>query len=306
MRNNTDKTIPPRHPWIEAMRLRTLPAGVAGVICGSGVALALNNFQWLPALICLIFSLLAQIASNFANEYFDYRNGLDRKGREGFRRGVTEGDISPRAMLYATSGTLAAACLVGLTLIYWGGWILIPIGILIAIFALMYSAGPYPLSHHGLGDLAVIIFFGIVPVTLTAWLQYRVPSTLTAALLPAIGTGLLASNILIVNNYRDVEDDRAVSKHTTVVIFGRKVMSWVYLSNVVLGIALICGPMAYLNGNNIIRTIILVFSLIALASGISIRSSMLHSEGRQLNDILKRTAILLLLVTVTVTLLSAF
>ena len=117
------------------------------------------------------FAIIAQIASNFANEYYDFKNGFDKKGREGFRRGVTEGDISPAAMKRATYSLLAIDALLGCTLIIWGGWWLVPVGIAIAIFAVAYSAGPYPLSHHGLGDIAVIIFFGFVPVLFTEYVQ---------------------------------------------------------------------------------------------------------------------------------------
>ena len=95
--------------WIEATRLRTLPVSTAGVVVASGCAYNDGSFKWQPALLCFLFAVLAQVASNFANEYFDYVNGSDKKGREGFRRGVTEGDITPRAMLCATFGTLAAA-----------------------------------------------------------------------------------------------------------------------------------------------------------------------------------------------------
>ena len=97
-------------PWIEAMRLRTLPVSIAGVITAAGFALADDCFRPLPALLCLLFAVLAQIASNFANEYYDYRDGLDRPGREGPRRGVTEGDITPQAMKRATYLVLALAC----------------------------------------------------------------------------------------------------------------------------------------------------------------------------------------------------
>ena len=140
------------------MRLRTLPVSVAGVVAGGGCAAYYHCFRPLPFTISLLFAVMAQIASNFANEYFDFKNGLDRKGREGFRRGVTEGDISPRAMLAATFALLAFACAVGCTLIIWGGWWLIAAGAAIAVFAMAYSAGPLPLSHHGLGEVAVIIF----------------------------------------------------------------------------------------------------------------------------------------------------
>lgn len=102
------------------MRLRTLPVSIAGVVAGTACAIMYGNFGLLQTLLCLLFAVLAQIASNFGNEYYDYLGGYDRKGREGFRRGVTEGDLSPEAMKRATYGTLAAASLVGCTLIYWG------------------------------------------------------------------------------------------------------------------------------------------------------------------------------------------
>lgn len=213
--------------WIEAMRLRTLPVSTAGVVLASGYACLHHSFRWMPAVLCFVFALLAQVASNFANEYFDYRNGSDKKGREGFRRGVTEGDISPRAMLVATLATLALACAVGCGMIPFGGWKLIPIGIVIAVFALAYSAGPWPLSRIGLGDVAVLVFFGLVPVCLTFWLQ---ACTLTSdVVMASLAVGLMGCNVLIVNNYRDMEDDASAGKRTTVVRFGRGVAASAYL-----------------------------------------------------------------------------
>ena len=135
------------------MRLRTLPVSVAGVVLGCGLAVADGSFCPVPAALCLGFALLAQIASNFGNEYFDYRDGLDAPGRDGPRRGVTEGDISPRAMLIATFATLAAAAAIGCCLIPFAGWWLLPLGIVIALAAMAYSTGPYPLSRHCLGEV---------------------------------------------------------------------------------------------------------------------------------------------------------
>ncbi len=227
--------------WIEAVRLRTLPASVAGVVTGAACAFHYGMQSWLQALLCLLFATAAQVASNFANEYFDFRKGLDRKGRDGFRRGVTEGDISPRAMLAATLATLGGACAIGLAILLLNGqwWLLLP-GVLIAIFALAYSAGPWPLSHHGMGDVAVILFFGIVPVCLTAYLCNGSSFIAMPLALPSSAAiGLLAANILIVNNYRDMDDDKACGKHTTVVIFGRKVMGYVYLANGLVAIIIV-------------------------------------------------------------------
>lgn len=221
--------------WIEAMRLRTLPVSVAGVITAAGYAVGNRTFSLLPALLCLAFAVLAQIASNFANEYYDYRDGLDRAGREGPRRGVTEGDITPAAMKRATYGVLAAACAIGLSLIHWGGWWLLPAGLAIAAGAIAYSAGPYPLSRHGLGEVAVIFFFGIIPVNLTYYIQAG--SFASDVLLGSLAIGLMGANVLIVNNYRDADDDAAVGKHTLAVIFGRRTAAALYLCG---GIAAAC------------------------------------------------------------------
>lgn len=236
-------------PWIEAMRLRTLPVSTAGVLAGVAIALSFDQFEWIPSLICLVFAIVAQIVSNFANEYFDYKNGLDRKGRQGFRRGVTEGDIKPESMKRAMIFLMLADCILGCTLIYWGGFWIIGVGIIIAVAAFAYSAGPWPLSHHGLGDEAVVIFYGIVPVTMTAYLQCGdwTGGSMAAiygemwkmALIVAIGVGLLGANVLTVNNVRDVHDDRKVGKRTKAVIFGAKPMKVSYVVCTYLGLGLI-------------------------------------------------------------------
>lgn len=234
------------NPWIEAMRLRTLPVSVAGVAAGTGCAIFRHGFSLIPMLICLFFAVAAQIAANFANEYYDYKNGLDRKGREGFRRGVTEGDLSPTAMKRATFLILILDALLGCSLIYYGGWWLIAAGVAIMLFALAYSTGPYPLSHHGLGDIAVVIFFGFVPVILTEYVQTGIWHVGTVTFCASLAVGLMAANVLIVNNYRDRDDDAAVGKRTTVVIFGRRAMASVYLfDGIVAALALaIAGTLA--------------------------------------------------------------
>lgn len=275
-------------PWIEAMRLRTLPVSVAGVAAGTGCAVYHHGFAVVPMLICLFFAVVAQIVSNFANEYFDFKNGLDKKGREGFRRGVTEGDIPPAAMRNATFGLLIADCLLGCSLICWGGWWLVPIGIAIALFALAYSTGPYPLSHHGLGDIAVVIFFGFVPVIFTEYVQTQVFNLDFVTLCSSLAVGLLAANVLIVNNYRDCDDDRAVGKRTTVVIFGRKAMSTVYIvngiiSSVLLAMATIDSP-AWTAGGAVWLLIYYV----------SLWKRLKRLHGTELNNILKLTSIALL------------
>ncbi len=271
-------------PWIEAMRLRTLPVSAAGVLTAIGYNVGDGTFKAAPAALCLIFALLAQVASNFANEYYDYRDGLDRAGRDGPRRGVTEGDITPGAMLRATYATLGMACCVGLSLLWWGGWWLLLAGIVIAIGAMAYSAGPYPLSRHGLGEVAVIIFFGVIPVNLTYYVQsgyFAWPVGIASAAI-----GLMGANVLLVNNYRDADDDAAVGKRTLAVIMGRGFAYSLYLINGVLAMLLLLDAM----GAH--RWIAWAY----LAIHMSLCMMLKRRTGRAINPLLGMTAVAMLAV----------
>ncbi|MDE5880748.1 MAG: 1,4-dihydroxy-2-naphthoate octaprenyltransferase [Muribaculaceae bacterium] len=269
------------------MRLRTLPVSVAGVAAGTGCAIFHHGFSLIPMLICLLFAVVAQIASNFANEYYDFKNGLDRKGREGFRRGVTEGDISPQKMKRATFTLLILDALLGCSLIYYGGWWLIAVGVAVVLFALGYSTGPYPLSHHGLGDVAVVIFFGFVPVIFTEYVQTGIWHLNSVTICSSLAVGLMAANVLIVNNYRDRDDDAAVGKRTTVVIFGRRAMASVYLLNGLLAVL----AMATAGSKAPVWTVIgwfgYVFCHFLLWQGLR------DHHGTALNKVLKFTSILM-------------
>ena len=213
-----------RH-WIEAMRLRTLPVSVAGVIAGTGCAILTDSFNAIPALLCLIFAILAQIAANFGNEYYDFKNGIDKN-----------------------------------------------------------STGPYPLSHHGLGDISVIIFFGIVPVVLTWYLQTSSWESVDLVLETSITVGLLASNVLMVNNYRDMEDDAAVAKRTTVVIFGRRFISTVYLLSGFISMAIMTPVFLQF------PLWALVIPLLYLILHIKTWGRLKQSSGASINPLLGRTA----------------
>ena len=215
--------------WIECARLRTLPVSVSGVVLSIIITWWLGQAKWVPAVLCVVFAVLAQVVSNFANEYFDYRHGFDKVGRVGPRRGVTEGDITPSTLRNVTIATLVVDVLVGLCLIHYGGWWMLPLGIVITLAAIAYSAGPYPLSTHGLGEVAVFIFFGLVPVVFTHYVQTLRFHPLL--LLAGMAVGFMAVNVLLVNNYRDVDDDRQAGKRTSVVIFGRKPAAAAYLIN---------------------------------------------------------------------------
>lgn len=285
--------------WIEALRPRTLPVSVAGVLVGVACAALHDKFNWLPAAICLLFAIIAQIASNLANEYYDFANGLDKKGRQGFRRGVTEGDIDPKSMFRATYILVAADCLLGLSLITWGGWWLIFPGALIALFALGYSTGPYPLSHHGLGDIAVIIFFGLVPVSLTDYLlqQHWYWNSISIPL--GLAVGLMAANVLIVNNYRDMDDDRNVGKHTTVVLFGRKTMAYAYLFSGLSAVVI-----TLLSTGSETNWLVAIPCAIYIIPHCLIWHKMKHSSGVALNPLLGLTAANLLLFSILFLILS--
>lgn len=271
-------------PWIEAMRLRTLPVSAAGVLTAIGYNVGDGTFKAAPAALCMIFALLAQVASNFANEYYDYRDGLDRAGRDGPRRGVTEGDITPGAMLRATYATLGMACCVGLSLLWWGGWWLLIAGIVIAIGAMAYSAGPYPLSRHGLGEVAVIIFFGVIPVNLTYYVQsgyFAWPVGIASAAI-----GLMGANVLLVNNYRDADDDASVGKRTLAVIMGRGFAYSLYLINGVLGMLLLLDAMG------VHRWIAWVYLAVHLLLCMMLK----RRTGRAINPLLGMTAVAMLAV----------
>lgn len=271
------------------MRLRTLPVSVAGVICAFAYAAMSQTVDWLPGVLCLLFAVLAQIASNFANEYYDYKSGLDKAGRVGPRRGVTEGDITPAQMKYATFGVLGVACAIGCSLIYWGGWWLIAVGILIAVGVLTYSTGPYPLSHHGLGEIAVVFFFGIIPVNMTYYLMSGEWTWQVA--LASLSIGLLGANVLIVNNYRDMDDDREVGKRTLCVIFGRKVVSILYLINGI--VAILLTTKTWLDLDSIympVASVVFIFSM---------WKNLRRKSGSQLNSLLGETAMFMLAYTLT-------
>lgn len=277
--------------WIEAMRLRTLPVSIAGVIAGCGCAAWQGKFSLIPAILCFLFALSAQIASNFGNEYYDFKNGIDRQGRDGFRRGVTEGDITPQAMKRATFIMLGIAAVIGCTMLLYGSLWLILAGCVIITFALAYSTGPYPLSHHGLGDITVVIFFGIVPVTLTCYLQTGEWNELPVLISTSVAIGILAANVLIVNNYRDMDDDKAVGKRTTAVLFGRTIMGYVYLLSGILAMVIMLPLWIELD----LWALIVPITYLLLHY-ITWRK-LVCSRGRELNPLLGRSATNLLIFT---------
>ena len=223
--------------WWEAARPRTLPAAVAPVLLASALAWRDGAFQFWAASTCLGFAVLIQIGTNYANDYFDFIKGADTAERVGPRRAVAAGLISPAVMRRAMVGVFVAAFGVGLFLLQFGGWPLLGVGVSSIICGVLYTGGPYPLAYHGWGDVFVFIFFGLVAVVTTYFVQSGT-ITLDAWLLGA-GIGGLATNILVVNNYRDIETDRKAGKRTLAVRWGRGFARTQFLSAHLLMIAVV-------------------------------------------------------------------
>lgn len=204
--------------WWEAARPRTLPAAVAPVLAASALAYQQGGFAGLPAVLCLGFALLIQIGTNYANDYFDFKKGADTAERVGPRRAVAAGLIAPQTMWRATLLVMTVAFGLGLGLLPYGGWPLLVVGVTSIACGIAYTGGPYPLAYHGWGDVFVFVFFGLVAVGATYFVQ--VGQVSTEALWLGAGLGALSTNILVVNNYRDIATDRSAGKRTLAVRFG--------------------------------------------------------------------------------------
>lgn len=216
-------------PWLLASRPKTLAAAVVPVVIGGALAFAAETFVWAAWLICLLFACLIQIATNFANDYYDFKKGADGATRKGPARAVASGWIRPEAMRRATLATFGLAFLVGLLLLPYGGPVLLVVGVASVVCGYAYTGGPYPLGYNGWGDVFVFFFFGWVATGFT----YYVQSGSFVVMLPAASgvvwlllagwlPGALATNLLVVNNYRDVDEDRLVGKRTLAVRWGRR------------------------------------------------------------------------------------
>lgn len=223
--------------WFEATRPKTLPAAVCPVMVGSALAYHDGLFHWIPSVICLCFALLIQIGTNFANDYLDGVKGTDTEARIGPRRAVASGSVRPLAMRRAALTVLALAFILGLSLIFYGGWWMLLVGASSVTCAWLYTGGPHPLAYNGLGDLFVILFFGLIAVGCTYFVQ---ASQITVdVLLLGLACGLVINNILVINNYRDLEEDTLASKRTMVVMMGRRFAQMQYLGSTVLAAAIL-------------------------------------------------------------------
>jgi 1,4-dihydroxy-2-naphthoate polyprenyltransferase len=197
-------------------------------VAATGLAIQDEVLVIPAAVACLGFALLIQIGTNFANDYFDFVKGADTAERVGPRRAVAAGLVAPATMRAATIAVFIAAFLVGLTLLPYGGWPLLVVGVLSILCGVAYTGGPYPLAYHGWGDAFVFVFFGLVAVAATYFVQAG--RLVTDVWVVAAGIGALATNILVVNNYRDIATDRKAGKHTLAVRLGPRLTRWQFLA----------------------------------------------------------------------------
>ena len=209
-----------RRAWLLASRPRTLPAAIAPVLVGSALAVQAGLFHWPSALAALITAVALQVAANFANDLGDFKRGADVAERVGPTRATTAGLISPGAMSLGMWLIFGVAALAGLYLVWRGGWPALIVGLASILAGLAYTLGPFPLGYYGLGDLAVFIFFGLVGVVGTYYVQAMEVTTLSVV--ASMPVGALVTAILVVNNIRDADTDRQAGKRTLAVLLGRR------------------------------------------------------------------------------------
>lgn len=205
--------------WILAARPKTLLAAFVPVIVGTSLAVAEGKYNLYVSSVALICSILIQIGTNFTNDLYDHLKGADTKERVGPKRALNEGWVTVAQMKFAIYFTFLLAFLMGLYLVYYAGPLILLIGILSIISGFMYTAGPFPLAYNGLGDLFVFLFFGFVGTVGTYFINTGYISS--QALISAIPVGALVTNILVVNNYRDIEQDKRAGKQTLAVLLGK-------------------------------------------------------------------------------------
>ncbi|MBN2716865.1 MAG: 1,4-dihydroxy-2-naphthoate polyprenyltransferase [Deltaproteobacteria bacterium] len=280
-------TMPDAHSaraWLMALRPKTLPVGAAPITVGIAIAVSAtnNHINYPVAAVCLITALLLQILSNLANDYFDFKKGTDTEERQGPPRTMQQGLISEKRMKSALFICTLLAIGTGSTLVWFGGWPYLMIGILALVSAIAYTGGPYPLGYNGLGDIFVFLFFGLAAVIGTTHLcSGMLPAEVWPA---ACAMGLLAVNLLVVNNVRDEHQDRQHGKTTLVVRWGRKFGLLQYAAGLFL--AYMCvGIIASITANNWV-----VATGIIAPIGIAGFKRLTVLNGKELNPVLAHTA----------------
>lgn len=269
--------------WVLAARPKTLAATATPVLIGCSLAVADGAFQWIPAVLCFLFAFSMQIDANFINDYYDFLKGSDREDRLGPERACAQGWITLPAMKKGMIFTTLLSCFWGVLLLRYCGWEMIPVGLLCVLFAFLYTAGPYPLAYHGWGDVLVIVFFGFVPVGCT---YYTMAHDWTwNVTMGCAACGLVSDLLLMLNNYRDREQDKISGKQTLIVRFGEKAGRYAYLW---LGI-IAAGLCTYYAFNGHLWAALL--PLLFLIPHITTWNEMVKIfQGKELNIVLGKTA----------------
>ena len=273
--------------WILAARPKTLPAAAAPVIVGTAVAISESAFRPLPAAAALLGALLIQIGTNFANDVFDFRKGADATGRLGPLRVTQAGLLMPRQVMTGMLLIFGLAALIGAYLVAVGGWPILLVGLLSIASGIAYTGGPFPLGYNGLGDLFVFLFFGFVAVCGTFYVQAGNVSSV--AFWAAIPMGALITNILVVNNLRDIHTDRAAGKKTLAVRLGARAVRIEY--GLMLVLAFATPAIMWLTG---VTPKWVLGAAISLPWARSPLSLVLYQHGQELNRALAETARLVL------------
>jgi 1,4-dihydroxy-2-naphthoate octaprenyltransferase len=222
--------------WVAGARPRTLPAALAPVLVGTGAAAALDGFRPVPALLALVVALALQIAVNYANDYSDGRRGTDAD-RVGPMRLVGSGAATPRQVLIAAVLAFGVAAVAGLGLAALSSWWLVAVGAVCIVAAWTYTGGPLPYGYRALGEVFVFVFFGLVAVVGTTFVQTGTLPGLSFAV--AVPIGLLIVAILVVNNLRDIDGDAEVGKRTLAVLLGDRATRLVFVGSFVVAFAVI-------------------------------------------------------------------
>lgn len=270
--------------WFLAIRPYSFFVSISSVAMSVAIAFSEGHIKWLPAILCLLFALLAHTTTNLVNDYADFKNGCDQDNLSGKDRMMVSGEVTPKEMLKAIIISASLSFLVGMSLIYWGGWILLPFGLIILIAAFCYSLGPIPLSYNALGDIAVILFFGIIPVTFT---YFILTGNITWKIIAAgFAMGVVVDELLIVNNIQDEVEDASHKKITTVGLFGNKFMKAVFLFNILIA----CGLGFYFMKDVCDYKIWAIAIIPFLIYSLSMFFKLLKYEGEQLNELLGKAS----------------
>jgi 1,4-dihydroxy-2-naphthoate octaprenyltransferase len=279
MNEHENKPLTKWQVWWLAARPKTLPAAVSGVVAGTALAVRDGQFRLGPALAALCVGLLLQIGSNLANDVFDYERGADTAARLGPLRVTQAGLLSPAQVKAGMAVVFGLAALLGVYLTWQAGWVVLLIGLAAIFSAILYTGGPFAYGYYGLGDLFVFLFFGLAAVAGTYYVQAETVSQ--AAWWTCVPIGLLVVNILVVNNLRDIENDRSVGKHTLAVRLGVRGTRVQY--TIFLAVAYLIIPILALSGV-LPWTAILTWSSLRLA--IPLLLVVWRAQGRSLNVVL--------------------